>query len=106
MAVDSVSKRPACASKVEVASAKKCSTPADRVNALMQARRKCRRHTANYPWSEFCQQLYKGAPAFDPQVTGDVSAHGVRIGFCRQHGKSIAYGFNRALVIRRPLSGA
>ena len=102
----SVSERPACASKVEVASAKKCSTPADRVNALMQAHRQCRRHTANYPWFEFCQQLDKRAPAFDPLVTSDVSAHGVRIGFCRQHGKPVAYGLNRALVIRRPLSGA
>ncbi len=69
-----------------VASKKSSSAPASRVNAAMQASHQGHRYDANAAWLESWlesrQQFDEGAPALDLLFSGDVPAHGARIGIC------------------------
>ncbi len=65
------------------------SAPASQVNAAMQASRQRRHHDANPTWLEPRQQFDEGAPALDSLISGDVPAHGARIGNCTRAGKPL-----------------
>ena len=55
----------------------------------MQARHQRRRRGPKHARPEFRQQFDRGAPALDLLVSGDVSAHGARIGVRRRAGKPL-----------------
>lgn len=85
--------------------------PDGRGDAPMQARHQRRRQAPKHAWPEFRQQRDRGAPALDLLVSGEVSAHGARLGICRPAGKplgkaaEVAHGPHACAVVQNKTIG-
>ncbi len=74
-------------------------------DAAMQVSHQRRRHNANPTWPKYRQQFNSGAPALDSLISGDVSAHAMRIGVHNRGGKLLGNGFGSIPDVRRLRSG-